>query len=405
MPPEPNRADAPETVSHFSAYARARTARIRPFAGLIDPVIVQPPVEVAFEGSVSREHALAVWVWCARDLMSDEIAFASVEDGSLQPGALAPLVPMLIDRGRAALAAGSADGLARKRLRAQIGGDAALERAPLILNALRNHELLAKAQAFGRAANAIPDDAALANALQSMPLRDAGTAALLMHAAMGQMANPTRIATVVFRISGAATEAAIRRAGFGPLVEAMLAHAQNQIHLVETVGAFADIDLACRAIERFHRLVKAIAGYVELERGGRWSKLLAALTKAVSERIEPRLREVVPDINFGLRRAREGNDRLDSDRLLAAINGVYLLATLRECKDSLALNALFEQAWAQSGQALDLHLTRNLELVRDNPEDEIIAARLEAGIKMAEIRFNPEFAETLRRARATALKR
>jgi hypothetical protein len=34
-----------------------------------------------------------------------------------------------------------------------------------------------------------------------------------------------------------------------------------------------------------------------------------------------------------------------------------------------------------------------------------VSARLEAGIKMAEIRFNPEYAETLRRARSAAERR
>ena len=105
-----------------------------------------------------------------------------------------------------------------------------------------------------------------------------------------------------------------------------------------------------------------------------------------------------------MRRLREA-DRLDPDQLLAALNGIYLLATLRDCKDSLALNAAFEQTWLQSGQALELHLNRNLELLRANPDDAAIGKRLDVGIKMAEIRFNPEYAETLRRARATAMKR
>jgi hypothetical protein len=106
-----------------------------------------------------------------------------------------------------------------------------------------------------------------------------------------------------------------------------------------------------------------------------------------------------------MRRGREGSDRIDEDRMLAAINGVYLLATVRECRDSLALNAVFDQAWSQSGQALEVHLQRNLDLIRQNPADAPTSLRLDAGIKMAEVRFNPEYAETLRRARAAAERR
>ena len=69
------------------------------------------------------------------------------------------------------------------------------------------------------------------------------------------------------------------------------------------------------------------------------------------------------------------------------------------------LNALFEQAWSQTGQALEVHLQRNLELIRQHPADPEIGARLDAGIKMAEVRFNPEYADTLKRARAAAERR
>ena len=133
--------------------------------------------------------------------------------------------------------------------------------------------------------------------------------------------------------------------------------------------------------------------------------VLSAITKQVSDRIEPRLRDVVSDINQAMRRGREGSDRLDNDRILAAINGVYLLATIRECRDSLALNALFEQAWSQTGQALEVHLQRNLDLIRQHPADPVIGTRLDAGIKMAEVRFNAEYADTLKRARAAAERR
>jgi hypothetical protein len=106
-----------------------------------------------------------------------------------------------------------------------------------------------------------------------------------------------------------------------------------------------------------------------------------------------------------MRRPREGTDRIDNDRLLGAINGVYLLSAVRDCRDSLALNAVFDQAWSQTGQALELHIQRNLDLLRQDPDDAVTGERLNAAIKMAEIRFNPEYADTLKRARAAAERR
>jgi hypothetical protein len=132
--------------------------------------------------------------------------------------------------------------------------------------------------------------------------------------------------------------------------------------------------------------------------------VLSAITKHVSDRLEPRLKEVVTDLNQAMRR-RESADRLDTDKLLAAVGGIYLLATVRDCRDSLALNSVFEQAWHQSGQALEIHIQRNMDLFKENPDDANTIARLDAVIQMAHVRFSPEYAETLKRARQAVERR
>jgi hypothetical protein len=208
----------------------------------------------------------------------------------------------------------------------------------------------------------------------------------------------------VIRIAGSATETAVQRAGFGPLVDAMLSHAQAQIPALQQFGAFADIDLICRSVDRYHRLMRAVTGFIELGRLTRWSTVVAGVTTTVSELIEPRLRDVGPDVNLALRR-HHGIDRIDSEQVLSALNGCYMLATVRECRDSLALNALFDQIWAQVGQALEIHVQRNLEQFRQNPTDRVIGARLDAAIKMAGLRFNPDYADVLKRARDGAERR
>jgi hypothetical protein len=387
------------------AAARRGRGSARPFAGLIDAVLVEDPVPFPFAGSVSRTHAEAGWTWVYRDLCPDLISADGVANGNFSTGDLDVVMPELQARMKAALATVAQDPEKDRRLRAALGSSEARDALPVIMLALRNRALLAKAQAFGKAINSIGEDGALGVALQSMPLQDPPLAALLFHAAISQIANPTRLITTIIRLSGNATEAAVIRNGFSPVIDAILAHAQNQLHILQPMGHFADIDLVCRSLERFHRLVRSLSGYIEFSRGSRWATVLSAITKQVSDRIEPRLRDVVSDLNQAMRRGREGSDRLDNDRILAAINGVYLLASIRDCRDSLALNALFEQAWSQTGQALEMHLQRNLELIRQHPADPVIGARLDAGIKMAEVRFNPDYAETLRRARNAAERR
>lgn len=372
----------------------------RPFFGLIESVVVDSPATFEFDGAILREHGNAVWTWVVRDLASEFIDPLLIETEQARQ-ALDTLMPEILARARAVVNDASKDPEAARRLRSKVGGDAVFARLPFILNALKCRNLLDKAQAFGRAANGMQDEAGLAMALQSMPLQDRAVSALLMMAAVGQVTNPSRLMTAAARVGGSASEAVLQGAGFGPLVDAILAHAQNQIHNVGGNGPFADIDLTCRSIDRYHRLARAVNGYVELGRNSRWTTIVAALTKAMSERIEPRLREVAGNLNMAMRRT-PGNDRVDGEQLLIALNGVYILAAVRDAKDSLGVNATFDQAWQQIGQALEMHADRNLELLRQNPGDAASAQRLTALITMTGQRFNADYAETLRRAKESA---
>ncbi len=376
----------------------------RPFFGMIDSVIVADDGAFAFEGAIPAEDAIAVWAWFVRDLAPDLIDPEVTEEDPAALPALEALMPDLLTRAKDVMAQAGTSREVERRVRSQLGEESAWDRLPMVITALKCRTALEKAQSFGRAANGIHEDAALATALQSMPLQDRSIAALLMMAALRHVAAPGRLVNAAIRLAGGASDTAITRSGFGPMIEALLAHAQSQLPVVAQVGTFADIDLVCRAVDRFHRLMRAV-NFVEISRRHRWAGIAASLTKSISDRLEPKMREIPPDVNKALRRSRDGNDRLDSDQLLAALNGLFLLATIRDCRDSLAVNAAFDQTWGQVGQALELHLQRNMDLLRQNPSDRGTVARVEAGLKMAELRFGTEYADIMRRARDTAERR
>lgn len=375
----------------------------RPFLGMLDAVMVEP-ASFSFDGAISTDDANAAWNWVVRELAPDLIDIEVADDDPRNIEALESLMPELLDRAKKALAEARRNSELERKLKMLVGGEEPWERLPLVLNALRCRGLLAKAQAFGRAGNAMADEASLALALQSIPLTDAPVAALLLMAAVGQTSAPNRLIMAAIRITGGASEVSLTRAGFAPLIDAMLAHAQNQLPPLSQIGTFADMDLVCRSVDRFHRLMRAVTGYVELNRNGRWAAIAAALTKTASERIDPKLRDVAPDLNKALRR-RDGADRLDGDQVLSALNGIFLLATVRDSRDSLALNALFDQVWTQTGQALEIHIDRLLTIIRANPADTIASARLDAALKMSEVRFSQDYADTLRRAKESAERR
>lgn len=378
------------------------TASQEALAAALATVIVEGPVEYEFDGSISREHLDNFWTWVGRDVDAKipKKLEALLDDGESPSSAIEKVLPTLNSSVEAILAEAKTDIELDRRITVQIGGEEIRERLPIILRALRSLNVIKKAKAFGTATNTIQDENALGLALQSMPIKDPALASLLMHAVVGQSENPSKLISAVVTLVGRTTESTIKNAGFAPFVDAVLAHAQNQLAIISSnSGSFGDVDLICKCIVRYHKLMRALSIYVELERNSRWSLVVSHLTTGVSFQIEPRLREVSGDVSQSLRKAREGKDRVNSERLLAALNGVYLMGCVRDVRDSLAINTLVDKVWNETGQALEILLTRNLEDYRANPSDTVSGERLDYGIKMAELRFNAEYADILRKAK------
>lgn len=378
------------------------------FLEALTGVLVDPPIYHGFAGAIERETAGKVWTWMARDIAGDAVSRLAdaIESGADPLEAFDLLLPEILERLKANAVAEKDDRELERRNTMQMGGeDARLRLAPIIM-AMRRRPLLVQAGKFGVAVGSISDEAALATALQSISITNPLTRALWMQAMVGHMANPSRVMAAAVAIAGGNTETRITNAGYGALVEALLSHAQSQIGcLASQPNLFADIDFSCKAIDRFHRLMRAITYNLDIERRSLWGTIMTDLTARLSERLERPMKEITLNVTQALRRPRDGNDRVDADDVLAALNGLYLLMTVRKCRDSLAVNALLDQAWADTGQTVEVLVTRALDMYRTNPADPVARERLDAGIKMAEIRFNAEYADILRRARDGAERR
>ncbi len=372
------------------------------FLAAFEPIIIEEPTYFTFDTSISRKHLKRFWTWVSRDVLPGmEMKFDGLlEAGNTVDAATQICINDMLAGVARVRAEANGDYDADRRMTIQIGGEEVRDRLDIILVALKSRHLITKAGNFGKKAISLTEDAALGAALQSLPLKDQTLAGLLMHVIVGQTAHPHRLITAASAVAGKANEEAIRGVGMGPLVDAILAHAQNQLaQMVPTLTGMSDIDSACKHLDRYHRLIRAVGSYLELAQNSRWTKSVAELTKQASVRLEPRLREVTGDIAQAMRRPRDGSDRFDADALLAALNGMYLVSGVREARDSLALNALFEQIWNETAQSIEVVVKRALDEFRDNPQSEGAARRLDTGIKMAEIRFNTEYADVLRRAR------
>ena len=85
---------APDSNSDMGRAAGAA----QPFAGLIDPILVDDPVAFPFAGSVARSHAAAAWTWVLRDLCPDLISADGVAKGHVGAAELELIMPELLAR-------------------------------------------------------------------------------------------------------------------------------------------------------------------------------------------------------------------------------------------------------------------------------------------------------------------
>lgn len=378
------------------------------FIVALEGVLVESPAPHVFAGAIERDVAHSIWAWIARDIAPVEVARLgdSIGAGADPIDAIDLLVPEIIDRLKDNAEAEKDNFELERRNTMQMGGEAARRRLPQVIMALRRRPVLAQAARFGSAIGSLADETALAEAFQSIAITNPLTRALWMQAMVGHMGNPGRAMAAAVAIAGGNTQTEIIDAGYGALVEAILSHAQSQVRLlVMKPGRFADIDMACRAIERFHRLMRALTYTLEIERHSHWGKMISDLVGQLSERLERPMKEIPINVAQALRRPRDSDRRIDADQVLAALNGLYLLTAVRRSRDSLAVNALLDQAWTETGQTIEVLVTRALEHYRHSPANALAREWLDVGITMAEIRFNSEYADILRRARDGAERR
>lgn len=371
------------------------------FLASIGTVLVEPPVYHRFSGAIDVEHATAIWNWIARDIAAEEVArLADAIDSGAEPGnALDAILPDIIERLRLNAKEEETDSELARRNAVQVGGEEIRKRLPHIIMALRRRPLLAQAASFGKAIGTLQDEETIAQALSSVNIANPVTKALWMQAMVGHIANPSRILAAVTEAIGGNDEVRVTNAGYAPLVEAILSHAQSQIGRLDSEPrVFSDMDMACKAIDRYHRLMRAINHNLEIERKSYWGVIVTDLVARISERLTRPIRQVNVDVTQALRKPREGADRIDPEAVLAALNGLYLLTTARRARDSLAVNAVLDQAWNDTGQTVEVLVTRTIDLYKADRGDPVARERAEAGLKMAEIRLSPEYADILRRS-------
>jgi hypothetical protein len=194
------------------------------------------------------------------------------------------------------------------------------------------------------------------------------------------------------------TEQTVRKSGYGPYGDAMVVNLQQLVDTIEEqAGLFSDIDLMCRAIDRFHRIARVLHYYLDLGKSSQWNHCIEILTGRVSKVLEKRLSEVVPNVTNVLRTpAQKAQILFTTDHVLQAYNSVYLLDAARNAKESLAVNTVVERTWNELGKSLEILLERALEDQKAAPfGDSLAIAKVDIAIKLCSIRFGAEYAQIM----------
>lgn len=391
-----------------SAAVRKRPAAAQAIAGALSPVLLD--VEPVIPGAaLYAKHLNDFWVWFARDVAPEfasdlDLMIAAEPDRAVE--LFADAAAMIVSLSEGALAAAETEEQ-RKRVAVQLGGNDVLESVPAILSCVAQVKMLHRAAEFGGVMGELDSARRISLALQSVELPKGSFRRYWCLAAIGSIPDPFEFIGAMVMAAESDTEADLKNAGLGIWMDAFIIDAQRQDQLVKgSVGLFADVDLACKAIHRFHTIARAMVLQLELPANSVWGVSLKRLTKDISQEIEPKLEGVVRDVTLALRPARDGADRCDEDAVLQALNGLYLLATARDSRDSLAVNAVTERVWSQTGQTIETLLNRSIDALRDiGPEREVALRRVDAGIKMAGIRFGTDYAQVIERSRDVILRR
>lgn len=365
-----------------------------------DPIVPEAALRVA--------DLAGFWIWLGRDVAPTLVA--ELDKVAVEPTrgatALKAAAPKLADLGRHAVDKARENEESGRRLAIQLGGDAQLHALPMIFAVMSDFGLVDHAAEFSERLNGMHEVHDVAEELEAMTMPDGELRRFWFGAVARSIANPLLFLSACVAASGQRHIEAIKEAGYGEAFDAFLVDAQRQTLLLgDRSNLFADIDLSCRATYRFHAIARAVRYSFELPSMSTWAAGLTQLTREVSEAMDPMIREVTQEVIRALRVPREGADRMDEASVLQAYNSLYLLATTRDCREWLALNATADRVWTETGSALEVLVEKAMERFREAPQDPARAKRLDAAIGMSGIRFGQEYARTITRNRDAITRR
>jgi len=364
-------------------------------------------------GAGIRRFALDhFWEWIQRDL--DQNAIAEINKslgGQDQPTEREVELTLgkIIDIVTPIIQSCFRDDELRRRLTIQMGGPAVFETVPVILSAFGYVGYIKSGVRFGRELSGHEDPDALKYALEHIEFPSNDVKGLWCQSFTSGVSRTDILAATIAKLSYASTSEAITKSGFAEFVDALLINAQQQIEIIENQsGIFKDIDLTCRAIDRFHQIARGLQFHLELSKSSKWNYSLERLVKRGANSLSGKFSDILRDVKKVLGPAQNGKaaGRLDPADVLHAYNGLYILAATRSARESLAVNAVVDRVWKDVGISLEAMVDPIFEHFKLSAgSDALDSAQVDIAIKFCSIRFGEDYAAILSRNKANILRR
>lgn len=408
---EPVAAAKPPKAEDDAIAAVHKDMAIERIANELSALLVEGQPEI-FGTGISRKALEHFWEWAQRDLDAEKIAEINKTLGGQKQTderELEIALNHIVEIVTPLLEKCETDPELKRRLSIQMGGFDVFETVPTILLAFSYVGYIKSGLDLSQELNGQEDNEALVYALEHMEFPSNDIKSLWCQSFASKLLRPDGLAATISKLSFATTEDAIKKSGFAEFVDALITNAQQQIEIIENQsGMFRDIDLTCRAIDRFHQIARGLQFHLDLAKTSRWNVALERLIKRGADSLNGKFSDILLDVNKVLRPKHSNGSapHLDPTDVLQAYNGLYILAATRSARESLAVNAIVDRVWRDVGKALEAMIDQIFEHFKQSAGgDQFDLAQVDIAIKFCSIRFGADYAAILRKNKDNIIKR
>ncbi|PLX39074.1 MAG: hypothetical protein C0606_00580 [Hyphomicrobiales bacterium] len=373
-----------------------------------------------FPGRIARSSLKPIWIWITRDVVpgrvdqlmhefnlksgnfeeSDIAACGEKLRGEVLPTVRAHLKELReVPRGYA-------------RLASQLGGMSVIKDLEDLLAIDARYPVLAavlEQMPDVITAHDIEKDSPVTNRIRRFLTESSGDGDWLAVALLARLDHPALLVPLAVVLGGTDNGKALASTPFSVFVRLALHQLEYAVAKVQhDLHVRVPTDQLLESLRAYHLVQRKLAVEIDLDSAPDWFAIVASARRDISEAIKAQIEPVAGMVNRTLRHnpANEASARFDDYEAEDAERGLAILAEVRRCRESFALNEVLTVTWRRVEQALELLSAALLETLRKSTGHaaEVVDRKLASALHFSSMVFGEEYTKTMRRSRANALQ-